>query len=102
MSKIEKRKIEEDAKNQVVAVNQEDVVRGLNIFKDQPDEVKVKPDSEYPDWVFTLHMPRASLDELQIAYEEDPESISEADTKRMIRMWNRGRIRSKNEEGAKK
>ena len=72
-------------------------MRGLNIFKDSSEEVKVKPDSEYPDWVFTLHMPRATLDELATKYEQDPSSMPVQDTKRMIKLWNRGRIKEGNE-----
>ena len=86
----------------MVAENKEDMVRGLNMFKDSSDEVKVKPDSEYPDWVFTLHMPRASLEELSAKYKEDPMSLSEWDTKRMIKLWNRRRIREGNEAKQKK
>lgn len=83
------------------AGNPEDVVRGLNIFKDQTAEIEVKPDSEYPDWVFTLHMPRATFDELATRYKEDKSSLSEQDTKRMIKLWNRSRIRESNEEKKK-
>ena len=84
------------------AENVETLVRGLNIFKDAPDEVKVKPDAEYPEWVFTLHMPRATLDELASKYEEDPNALEPWDAKRMIKQWNRRRIKEGNEAKAKK
>ena len=65
-------------------------------------KVKVKPDSVYPDWVVTLHMPRAGLDQLATAYAADPASLSESDTKRMIKQWNRRRIREENDAKKKK
>jgi large subunit ribosomal protein L54 len=79
----------------------EKVVLGLNIFKGQDEEVKVKADSEYPDWVFSLHKPRAGLEELTVLYQEDPQALSPQDTKRMVKLWNRRRIKELNEEKAK-
>ena len=84
------------------AENVEELVRGLNIFKDQNSEVKVKPDSEYPDWVFTLHMPRATFDELAVKYEADPDALEYWDKKRMVKLWNKRRIKEGNEAKAKK
>ena len=80
----------------------EGIVRGLNIFKEQSEEVKVKPDSEYPDWVFTLHMPRADLEELTAHYERDPSTLTPSDAKRMVKQWNRRRIKEGNEVKAKR
>ena len=85
-----------------VSDNSEGVVRGLNIFKDSPDEVQVKPDSEYPDWVFTLHLPRATYDELAAQHERDPTSLPMSDQKRMLKLWNRRRIKEWNESKRKK
>ena len=102
MNKADKKKLEAAVASTEVAVNQEDVVRGLNIFKDQKEEVKVKADSEYPDWVFTLHIPRASLDDLQAAYQENPESLTHSDAQRMLKLWNRKRIKAHNDEKRKK
>ena len=85
-----------------VADNSEGVVRGLNIFKESPDEVRVKPDSEYPDWVFTLHLPRATYDELAAVHERDPTSLPMWDQKRMLKLWNRRRIKEWNESKRKK
>ena len=101
MNKADKKKLEAAVASTEVAVNQEDIVRGLNIFKDQKEEVKVKPDSEYPDWVFTLHIPRASLEELQDAYKADPEGMAPSDAQRMLKLWNRRRIKESNDEKRK-
>ena len=88
---------------QVVPKEQlEGIVHGLNIFKDSPDEVKVKPDSEYPDWVFTLHMPRATLEELTTEYERDAASFTPQDTQRLYKQWNRRRIKEENASKKKK
>ena len=84
-----------------MAENTEDVVRGLNIFKDSPEEVKVKPDSEYPDWVFMLHQPRATLEELSTQYERDPQSLPIWDTKRMLKLSTRKKIKELNEASKK-
>ena len=89
------------SKTVIAAENPENIVRGLNIFKDSPEEVKVKPDSEYPDWVFTLHIPRASFEELSKKYVADETSLPEWDQKRMIKLWNRKRIRDSNEKKKK-
>jgi large subunit ribosomal protein L54 len=79
----------------------ENLVRGLNILKEGDADVPVKPDSEYPDWVFTLHIPRPSLEELTARYQSDPESLGEEDMRRLIRQWNRKRIKDHNDSKRK-
>ena len=88
------------AESAAAANDLESVVRGLNILKDGQDPV-VKPDSEYPDWVFELHKPLPSLEELSDKYKDDPESLTHRETKRLIREWNRQRIREGNDEKRK-
>ena len=46
-------------------------------------------------------MPGATLEELAIKYEQDPQSLSVSDTQRMIKLWNRRRIREHNESKKK-
>lgn len=75
----------------------ERVVTGLNIMKDGEDPV-VKPDSEYPDWVFELHKPMATFEELVAKHEADPGSLDRREEKRLIRLWNRARIRDRNSD----
>ena len=84
------------AESAAAANDLESVVRGLNILKDGQDPV-VKPDSEYPDWVFTLHHKLPSLEELSTRYKEDPESLDTQEMRRLIRQWNRKRIKERNE-----
>ena len=73
----------------------EKVVTGLNIMKDGKDPL-VKPDSEYPDWVFELHKPLPTLEELVAKHEANPDSLGRAEQKRLVRQWNRERIRRGN------
>ena len=71
-------------------------VVGLNILKNGSDPV-ILPDSEYPDWVFELHKPLwPSSGELTKRYKEDPESLSFAEERIMVRKWNRLRIKDRN------
>jgi hypothetical protein len=99
----------------------EKVVTGLNILKDGSDPV-VKASSEYPDWVFELcalrtralplhaappltvvppphprrHKPLPSLDSLAARHKSDPDSLSPQERRRLIRQWNRKRIKEGN------
>ena len=88
------------AKQQLQKQADMSIVHGLNILKDG-EEVMVKPDSEYPEWVFELHKPLPSLEELSDKYKADPESLTHRETKRLIREWNRQRIREGNDEKRK-
>mmetsp|Transcript_59457 Transcript_59457/g.128931 ORF Transcript_59457/g.128931 Transcript_59457/m.128931 type:complete len:153 (+) Transcript_59457:53-511(+) len=73
-----------------------DVVEGLNIYKDGSD-VKLKPDEEYPDWVWKIHIPKPTLSELMTIVERDgPDALSPDLQRRLIREWNRARIKAKN------
>lgn len=87
------------------------MVTGLNVFKDGSQvlpgfladgkDPEVRPDSEYPDWVLTLHEPLPSLEDLKEMYVQDPEGMSEDNTRRMIKLWNKARIKESNESKAK-
>ena len=73
----------------------EATVCGLNILKDGEDPA-VKADSEYPEWVFELHKPLPSMEELTKQYEKDGvDAMRPQDVKRLIRLWNRNRIRER-------
>lgn len=71
------------------------VVRGLNIMKDGADP-PIKDDSEYPDWVFELTRSRGSLEELKAKEIAEPGSLSKEEQRRLIRLWNRDRIKQGN------
>ncbi|KAM6369417.1 large ribosomal subunit protein mL54 [Pluvialis apricaria] len=60
---------------------------GVNYFKDGP-EVALKPDSEYPDWLFKIHLgPPKKLEEL------DPDSIEYWRRLRKYNTWYRNRLK---------
>ncbi|NXV92773.1 large ribosomal subunit protein mL54 [Calonectris borealis] len=60
---------------------------GVNYFKDGP-EVALKPDSEYPDWLFKIHLgPPKKLEEL------DPDSIEYWRRLRKYNTWQRNRLK---------
>ena len=82
-----------------VSADLDNVCAGLNIMKGGADP-EIKPDSEYPDWVFELHKPKPTLAELQARYERDPDSMSVEDQRLLIRQWNRQRIKENNEKQA--
>ena len=48
------------------------------------------------------HQPLPNLEELTKKYEADPESMTELEMKRLIRQWNRARIKKRNAEKSKK
>ena len=73
------------------------VVIGLNILKEGQDP-ELRPDSEYPEWVWTLHQERPTLQALKTRHEDDPESLSQAEQKRLAKLWNRARIKANNAE----
>ena len=73
---------------------------GSNIFKDGQD-AELLPDSEYPEWVWTLHEPLPTLQTLTARYQADPESLGPEDKKRLYKLWNKGRIKERNAETAK-
>ncbi|NWH82605.1 RM54 protein, partial [Piaya cayana] len=60
---------------------------GVNYFKEGP-EVALKPDSEYPDWLFKIHLgPPKKLEEL------DPDSIEYWRRLRKYDTWRRNRLK---------
>ncbi|KAM4658339.1 large ribosomal subunit protein mL54 [Amazona ochrocephala] len=60
---------------------------GVNYFKDGP-EVALKPDSEYPDWLFKIHLgPPKKLEEL------DPDSIQYWRRLRKYNTWQRNKLK---------
>ncbi|KAL1500138.1 hypothetical protein AB1Y20_012809 [Prymnesium parvum] len=73
-------------------------VCGLNIFKGGSDP-ETLPDSEYPDWVFELHKPRPTLNELLRKCEtEGLDTLSTAEKRMLIKKWNKERIKERNAE----
>ena len=73
------------------------IVRGI-----YPDSCPAVPVHSFLAGHPHRHKPLASLEDLRTAYEADPESLSEEDTRRMIRLWNRKRIRDRNEATKKR
>ena len=73
------------------------VVVGLNILKEGQDP-ELRPDSEYPEWIWTLHQERPSLQVLRTKHEDDPESLTELEQRRLYKLWNRARIKENNAE----
>ena len=73
-------------------------VRGLNIIQGGSDP-GLRPDSEYPDWLWTVHEPLPSLGSLQTkVIEEGADALSDDEKRRMLKQWNRQRIRERNAE----
>ncbi|NXT08175.1 RM54 protein, partial [Prunella fulvescens] len=60
---------------------------GVNYFKEGP-EVALKPDSEYPDWLFKIHLgPPKKLEEL------DPNSLEYWRRLRKYNTWQRNKLK---------
>ncbi|XP_074665028.1 large ribosomal subunit protein mL54 [Strix aluco] len=60
---------------------------GVNYLKDSP-EVALKPDSEYPDWLFKIHLgPPKKLEEL------DPDSIEYWRRLRKYNTWHLNKLK---------
>uniref|UniRef100_A0A674GXJ6 Large ribosomal subunit protein mL54 n=1 Tax=Taeniopygia guttata TaxID=59729 RepID=A0A674GXJ6_TAEGU len=60
---------------------------GVNYFKEGP-EVALKPESEYPDWLFKIHLgPPKKLEEL------DPNSLEYWRRLRKYNTWQRNKLR---------
>ncbi|XP_020636866.2 large ribosomal subunit protein mL54 [Pogona vitticeps] len=62
---------------------------GVNIYKDG-QEVKLKPDSEYPEWLFNIHIgPPKKLDEL------DPDTLQYWRHLRKLNTWHEIKVRNR-------
>ncbi|XP_056688962.1 54S ribosomal protein L37, mitochondrial [Spinacia oleracea] len=72
-------------------------VVGANILKDGTDP-KIRPDSEYPDWLWQLLDKRPALSELQ---RKEAEDLPFEDLKRYVKLDNRARIKENNSVRAK-
>ena len=84
-------------KTKIPTAELEATVRGLNIFKGGSDQ-ETLPDSEYPEWVFELHKPQPDLDTLMSKYNvEGPEALTEEEQRRLIKRWNKKRIKDNND-----
>ena len=78
------------------AVLSSPTVLGSNILKDGKD-AELKPDSEYPEWIWTLHKPQPSVQDLMAAHQADPDALSMEDQKRLYKLWNKSRIKERND-----
>ena len=76
-------------------------VQGLNILQNGSDPV-LRPDEEYPDWLWTIHEPLPSVSSLQArVVAEGADALTDFEKTRMIKQWNRHRIRESNNEKKK-
>ncbi|KAH9300570.1 hypothetical protein KI387_012153, partial [Taxus chinensis] len=72
-------------------------VFGANILKDGVDPA-IKPDSEYPDWLWHLLDKKLPLSELQ---RKDPKTMTLPELQRFVKLDNRRRIKENNALKAK-
>lgn len=70
-----------------------EVATGCGLMKGEADP-PIRPDSEYPDWLFKMLDPRPTIKELEKAYQEGGLTISEL--RRLWRLKNKARIRESN------
>ncbi|GFR47925.1 hypothetical protein Agub_g9727 [Astrephomene gubernaculifera] len=70
-----------------------EVVTGCGLMKNEADP-PIKPDSEYPEWLFKLLEPRPTIKELEKAYQEGGLTIPEL--RRLWRLKNKARIKESN------
>jgi large subunit ribosomal protein L54 len=62
-------------------------VCGLNIYKTGGEEVKIKPDAEYPEWLFTL-----SVDQGPSLNEMDPDTLEYWARKRRVALRHKSKL----------
>lgn len=63
----------------------------LTVFKDEP--IQTKPDSEYPDWIWSLNKPLPNLNLLKAA---DYQTLDAAQRLRLARLERRAKIKAEN------
>lgn len=86
----------------VSAPGASNVVRGCNILKDGEDPT-IKPDEEYPDWLWTIHIPKPGYDELVAKAEaHGPDSLTHDEARWLLRGYAKARIKQHNALRAKK
>ncbi|EOD27067.1 hypothetical protein EMIHUDRAFT_204961 [Emiliania huxleyi CCMP1516] len=77
------------------------VVRGANILKDGADP-PILPDSEYPDWLWTIHQPNPPFEELLERAERDGvDSLGYFEQRLLLRGYSKKRIKEHNAERGK-
>lgn len=75
---------------------------GCNIFKDGEDP-KLKPDEEYPDWLWSLIDPPLSAKQLRLKVQEIGfQDLPYEDYKRLQKLERRERIKESNRANMKK
>ena len=95
------RKSEEGSEEQDGAAKDDDPYVGktieIQLMEGQPDP-EIKSQSEYPDWLWGLMENPASLQDLGRRYDAG-EELTMKEIQRILKLHNRGKIKSSNEEG---
>ena len=73
---------------------------GVNYAKGGQDP-ELKPDSEYPEWLWGLAEPKPSLGELQRRLEGREAEASDDEVRRLWDLYNRQRIKDRNAANSK-
>mmetsp|Transcript_13931 Transcript_13931/g.35065 ORF Transcript_13931/g.35065 Transcript_13931/m.35065 type:complete len:119 (+) Transcript_13931:320-676(+) len=73
-------------------------VTGCNIFKTGSDPT-ILPDDQYPEWLWGLTKPAATLNELR---RQDQDSMTSSELQRLIKLERRALIKEHNSSRAKK
>mmetsp|Transcript_1341 Transcript_1341/g.4365 ORF Transcript_1341/g.4365 Transcript_1341/m.4365 type:complete len:121 (+) Transcript_1341:3-365(+) len=77
-------------------------VRGCNILKEGEDPT-MKPDEEYPEWLWTIHIPKPGYEELVAKAEtQGPDSLTHDEARWLLRGYAKARIKEHNVRRAKK
>ena len=69
----------------------------IQLMEGQPDP-EIKDQNEYPDWLWGLLEDQASLQDLGRRYDAG-EELTMKEIQRILKLHNRGKIKSSNEEG---